>query len=143
LFIGMTGAVNALGDTLFPAESLAEGLRQDFGPVSHLLVRLRIIHPLISVVIGVYLLYVAWYVGRRLDPNPHARRFAGLLAGLALTQFLAGVVNVALLAPVWMQLVHLFLADATWITLVLLSACTLTASTLAERAPEERATGHG
>jgi hypothetical protein len=37
----------------------------------------------------------------------------------------AGVVNVLLLAPVWMQIVHLLLADVLWITLVLLSAATL------------------
>jgi hypothetical protein len=34
-------------------------------------------------------------------------------------------VNLLLLAPVWMQLVHLLLADLLWIALVLLSAATL------------------
>lgn len=128
MVIGMTGAVNALGDTLFPAESLAAGLRQDFSPLSHFLVRLRIVHPLISITHGVYLLFVAWYVAFRIRPNPSARRFAGLLAALALLQFVVGVVNVVLQAPVWIQLVHLFLADMTWIALVLLTACTLTGS---------------
>jgi heme A synthase len=37
----------------------------------------------------------------------------------------AGVVNVLLLAPVWMQIVHLLLAGLLWITLVLLCAATL------------------
>ena len=31
----MSGAVTALGDTLFPAGSLAEGLRQDLSPTPH------------------------------------------------------------------------------------------------------------
>lgn len=126
MFIGMTGAVNALGDTLFPAGSLVEGLRQDLAPVSHFLVRLRVIHPLISATIGAYLLYVAWYAARRLQPGPYARRFPGFLAGLVVIQFLAGVVNIGLMAPIWMQLLHLFLADMIWITLVLLAASTLT-----------------
>jgi heme A synthase len=40
-------------------------------------------------------------------------------------QILAGFVNLALLAPVWMQLVHLTLAYAFWIALVLWTAETL------------------
>jgi len=44
------------------------------------------------------------------------------------TQLLAGLVNLVLLAPVWMQLVHLLLADLLWIVLVLLAAATLAAA---------------
>jgi len=35
-------------------------------------------------------------------------------------QLCAGAVNIALLAPVWMQLVHLLMANLVWIALVLL-----------------------
>jgi cytochrome c oxidase assembly protein subunit 15 len=38
---------------------------------------------------------------------------------------LTGLVNVALGVPVWMQLVHLLLADILWITYVLASALAL------------------
>ena len=34
----------------------------------------------------------------------------------------AGVVKVVLLAPVWMQITHLFIADSLWVVLVLLTA---------------------
>lgn len=68
------------GNTLFPAESLAAGIRQDFSPVAPLLVRLRVIHPLLSVVTGAYLLYVAWLAARRSPGGPHTLRFARLLA---------------------------------------------------------------
>jgi heme A synthase len=125
LFIGMSGAVNALGDTLFPAGSLLEGLQQDLSPLSHFLVRLRVIHPLISVAIGGYLLFVAAYATRRLQPGPYGQRFARLLVALVLVQLAAGAINVFLKAPVWMQVLHLLLADLTWITLVLLAATTL------------------
>jgi heme A synthase len=135
LLIGMTGAVNALGDTLFPADSLAAGLQQDLDPTSHFLVRLRFIHPTISVVVGLYLLFVAWYVAFRLRPGRQAGRLAWMLAALVVLQFAAGAVNVLLKAPIWMQLLHLFLADVTWIVLVLLAASTLT-----ERAPGIRST---
>jgi protoheme IX farnesyltransferase len=60
--IGMTGAINALGDTLFPTRILVEGLRQSFSPVSHPLLRLRLIHPLVSVALGSYLQYVVSYI---------------------------------------------------------------------------------
>jgi heme a synthase len=39
-----------------------------------------------------------------------------------IVQLCAGAVNLALLAPAAMQIVHLFLADIVWISLVLLSA---------------------
>jgi hypothetical protein len=53
----------------------------------------------------------------------------------------AGLLNVALLAPIWMQLVHLFLADAVWITLVFLATSTLSSmqTSVEVRQPEEAA----
>jgi heme A synthase len=121
VIIGMTGAVTALGDTLFPAETLAAGLQQDLSPQAHFLVRLRIWHPLISAGVGFYLLAYAYFYGNT-HPNPAARTFSQALFALVITQWVAGLVNVALLAPVWMQLLHLLLADLTWIALVLLGA---------------------
>jgi heme A synthase len=138
LLIGMTGAVNALGDTLFPADSLDTGIQQDLDPSSHFLVRLRFIHPAISVMAGVYLLFVAWYVARRIRPGRQAARLAWMLAALAVLQLAAGAVNVLLKAPIWMQLLHLLLADVTWIVLVLLAASTLTASALGIKPSRKR-----
>ncbi len=54
--IGMSGAITALGDTLFPAESLAQGLEQDSEANAHFLIRLRIYHPLIAILVGAYIL---------------------------------------------------------------------------------------
>ena len=47
-----------------------------------------------------------------------------MLIFLFILQLGAGVINLVLLAPVWMQVVHLLLADLVWITLVLLAAVT-------------------
>ena len=44
---------------------------------------------------------------------------------LVILQVVAGAVNVFLLAPVWLQLVHLLLADLVWISAVILSASAL------------------
>lgn len=124
LVLGMTGAVTALGDTLFPATSLAAGIAQDFSPTAHLLLRLRVIHPSFAVAMVLVLLLTAGVVATR-RPSPRTARLGLMVALLAGTQLLAGLVNLLLLAPIWMQLVHLLLADALWIALVLLTATAL------------------
>lgn len=126
LLIAVSGAVAALGDTLFPASSLAEGIRQDLSPAAHFLVRLRGLHPLFAVAIGCYAVAAASYVNNFLRPGlPHARQLTSALTTLFLLQLGAGILNVALLAPVWLQLTHLLLADFFWIALVLNSAAAL------------------
>jgi cytochrome c oxidase assembly protein subunit 15 len=119
--LSMTGAVAALGDTLFPAPSLRAGLAQEFSSAAQFLLRLRILHPLFAVLVGFYLLYAASSAARA-RPSKAVRRGAAAVAALAVAQLAAGAVNVALLAPVWMQLLHLLLADLVWISLVLLTA---------------------
>jgi heme A synthase len=124
VLLGVTGAITALGDTLFPAGTLREGFQQDFSPTAHFLLRLRVIHPALAVSLGVYLLFVAGLVLRR-RREPDARRFARLLTALFFAQLAAGTLNLLLRAPVWMQLVHLVLADTVWVVLVLLTATAL------------------
>jgi heme a synthase len=119
--VGKTGAVAALGDTLYPAQSILGGLAQDLSPTAHFLVRLRVAHPLVAVAGALVVAYLAGRVLQATD-DPRARRAAWIVPALALAQVAAGVANVLLLAPVWMQLVHLLLADALWIAFVLLAA---------------------
>ena len=120
LLVGVSGAVAALGDTLFPATSLVDGIREDFSPTSHLFLRLRLWHPVIAVFASGYLLWLASALHQRDQAGSH-RPLALTLGALVLLQIGVGLLNVALLAPVWMQLLHLFIADATWIVLVLLA----------------------
>jgi len=122
--VGVSGAIAALGDTLFPSRTLADALAADLSPTSHLLIRLRMLHPAFAVATAVLLVAVSpLLAGWAVDPR--ATRLARAVAGLAITQVVAGVVNVVLLAPVWLQLVHLLLADLLWIALVLLCAVAL------------------
>ena len=133
LVLGASGGVTALGDTLFPADSLAEGIAQDLSPTAHILVRLRVFHPLIAIAVGGYTIVVAMLTG--LSGPAGARRFALALVGLIVGQVVVGGLNVVLLAPVWMQLVHLLMADLVWITLVLLTASVLTPDQQPARGP--------
>jgi heme A synthase len=126
LLIAVSGAVAALGDTLFPASSLAEGLRRDLSATAHFLERLRGLHPLFAVGIGCYAVAAASYVNNFLRPGlPRTRQLTGVLTTLFLLQIGVGILNVLLLAPVWLQLPHLLLADLFWIALVLNSASAL------------------
>ncbi len=122
LLVGVSGAIAALGDTLFPAGSLAAGLAQDFDSAANIFVRLRIWHPLLAGAVAAWLVvYVVVSAGRR----PDMRRWVRAVLGLAGLQLLAGGLNWVLLAPVWMQIAHLLLADLLWIALVLFAATLL------------------
>jgi heme A synthase len=119
LLVSVTGAVTALGDTLFPAASLAEGMRQDIAAASSFLLRLRVLHPALAILAAGYFVYVAMSVLRS-KPRPLTAQIAMAVIVLAAAQLGAGAINITLLAPVWMQLVHLLLADLLWLSLVLL-----------------------
>ena len=138
LALGMSGAVTALGDTLFPAGSLREGLSRDFSPTAHFLVRLRIVHPALALGIGLGLLAVAAAVARR-RPAPEVRRWARRFVLLYGAQVVLGFVNLATAAPVGLQLPHLLLADLTWIAWVLFTAAALGTELVVAPGPPDRA----
>ena len=117
LLLGISGVIAALGDTLFPAASLQAGLSQDLDTTANVLLRLRLWHPLIA---GATAAWLAFYA-----LTSAARKLAWTVAGLLAAQLAAGILNLVLLAPVWMQMVHLLLADSLWIALVLLCATNL------------------
>ncbi|AMA74901.1 protoheme IX farnesyltransferase [Thermus parvatiensis] len=124
LFLSMSGAVTALGDLLFPVRNSLEALERSLTPGEHFLVRLRVLHPLIAVSVGLYVVFAGFLVAH-LRPSAHTRSLAQALAYLYGAQLLAGLVNVWLKAPVWMQLLHLFLAYAVWLAFLLLGAAAL------------------
>jgi heme A synthase len=124
IILGMSGALTALGDTLFPVTSLEEGLRQDFSPAAHFLIRLRIFHPTIAVIVSLYIILIINWISNK-TKKEGSKIIGRVTILIVLLQLLAGLINVVLLAPVWLQLVHLLLADLIWIGLVLFSANTL------------------
>jgi heme a synthase len=132
MMIGITGSLAALGDTLFPATSLRAAFAADFSASSEWLMRLRILHPASAVVAGAFILWLLWravFVGRDDSrPNIELQRLGWWLAGLLGFQFVLGMLDVLLRAPVWMQVLHLAGADAFWCVLVVLTfSVTITA----------------
>jgi cytochrome c oxidase assembly protein subunit 15 len=118
LLVGMSGTLAALSDTLFPATSVRAALAQDFSSGSTWLQQLRFLHPVTAVIAG---LFICWLLLRSV-PRPEERKLAlGVLSLLAL-QCVLGIADVALLAPLWLQITHLLVADVLWIALVVLAA---------------------
>ncbi len=117
VLVAIAGAITALGDTLFPAHTLAEGVREDFSSTASFLIRLRIIHPFLALAAGVVIALIA-------VPEYKARRSAlsAWLLALFAAQIVAGAASILLQAPLPLQLLHLLIADALWITLVLFTA---------------------
>jgi cytochrome c oxidase assembly protein subunit 15 len=130
LLVGVSGAIAALGDTLFPVTSLRAGWEADFSSASHLFIRLRIWHPLIATLGGIYTGVIALWIARR---APDSRPMALAVVTMVALQLTAGAVNLTLLAPIWMQMVHLLFADLLWIALVLFAATALEPCRVAER----------
>jgi heme A synthase len=132
IFVGVSGAITALGDTIFPAESLMEGIRQDLASTSNFLIRLRVWHPILAITFGCYLALCSGLL-IAIHEEPLSQRLGWLLISLVSLQLVAGLVNLLLLAPVWMQLVHLFLADLVWIALVILFATVHAEKTVSDK----------
>ena len=117
LVVGVSGSLAALGDTLFPASSLRAAFAQDFAAESPWLLRLRGVHPVSAVVAA---LFVVWLVKQA--RNAGAGRPGAIVLALLAFQFALGLADVVLLAPVWMQILHLLGADLYWVALLALAA---------------------
>jgi cytochrome c oxidase assembly protein subunit 15 len=126
LLTNASGAIAALGDTLFPARSLFEAWRQELSVTSNVLIRLRLLHPIIALGTAAGVSITALSLDRTTRGlTPYARALVGLVG----VQLAAGAINVLLLAPIWLQLVHLLLANAVWIAFILVAANTLSTPT--------------
>lgn len=121
LLVGVTGSLAALGDTLFPATSLAGAFHQDFSSHASLLLRLRWIHPVSALIAA---MFVTWLIVQSFRSGADTRiRALGIAVLCTLVlQIILGVADVLLLAPTWIQIVHLMGADLFWISLVLMTA---------------------
>jgi heme A synthase len=120
IILSVSGAISALGATLFPVSSMTEGLREDFSPTAHILVRLRIYHPIMAGLVSAWLIFAATAV-RILRPTRRTVRFSRWLIALVTVQLACGLVNLLLHAPTSLQIAHLLLSDLVWIVLILLS----------------------
>lgn len=118
--LGATGALNAVGDAVFPSGALGEGFADRFGPTAPALSRLRVIHPVVAVVGGIYVAWIAMKLSSRADAR--TQKLSTAFAIVVLSQMLVGVANIFLLTPLAMQVIHLMVADALWIIFIVFGA---------------------
>jgi len=121
MIVGVTGSLAALGDTLFPATSLGLALAQDFSATSGWLVRWRWTHPTVAFCASIFLIWLLVRAAQRSTAWDN-RRLSALVLLLLATVYTLGVLDVVLLAPLWLQVAHLLAADTLWTALVVLTA---------------------
>lgn len=119
--VGITGSLAALGDTLFPVSTLGQALAQDFSATSGWLVRWRWMHPTVAFFASIFLI---WLLVRAAQTKEHwdNRRLSALVLLLLAVVYTLGILDVVLLAPLWIQVAHLLAADTLWASLVVLTA---------------------
>lgn len=120
--VSMTGSIAALAHMLFPAGTLAEGVAQDFSSTSHTLLRLRLLHPITAILTSVFLIFLVGWIAKESGDEPQVKRWSNILSLLVLAQIAFGSATLLMLGPIIMQLGHLLLADAIWISYVLTAA---------------------
>lgn len=124
LAVSVTGAITALGDTLYPVQaksSIAVRLATDQSSTATLIERLRAVHPLVAFASAALFIVVAWQA-REIRPRPEVVTGARMVIGLVFLQVAAGVTNIVLSAPGWMQVIHLGIATGLWLCLVVFYA---------------------
>ncbi len=109
MVVMFSGGIAAMGNTMFPPASLEVGLSEDFSTASHPLIRLRILHPLLAIAVGIYLWAIHAVTGW-LRPVPEAGPWRRLLLWAYAGQLVVGTVNLSLLGPIMLQLTHLAVA---------------------------------
>jgi cytochrome c oxidase assembly protein subunit 15 len=113
ILMGATGSLAALADTLFPSASVQAGLTEDFAANAPLLVRMRWVHPAATLIGFVCVILLAARVRTKLSR---------VVFWLLIIQVVLGIADILLLAPIWMQILHLLGADLYWVALVALAA---------------------
>ncbi len=119
VLVGLTGGIAALGNTLFPVATLAEGLAQDLDPNSNFLLRLRMLHPIFGFSMVLYFYWFTIKISGQ-EEIAHQHKTAQGLKIMCFAQLLIGFVNLGLKAPVTLQLIHLFMSQ---IIVVIFTLC--------------------
>jgi heme a synthase len=119
--VGMSGAITALGDTLFKPNYVGEGLINDINNANHFLKTLRMYHPIFAIIVALYTVFISWNMTNK-NSSSLLKKLTLLITIIFSIQIITGFINIVLLAPVWMQILHLLIADMAWVFCVLFSS---------------------
>jgi heme A synthase len=122
LLVGSSGSLAALSNMLFPSQSISEGIAKDFSPASNLILRLRLSHPVLSILTSVYIIFIAGWLKATVPEDANTAWWSKVVSIITMVQVAFGGATLLTLGPIVMQLGHLLLADLLWISFVLLVA---------------------
>jgi heme A synthase len=125
LIVGISGSIAALSNMIFPSGSLSESMAKDFSETSHVLLRLRLLHPTSAILASVFIIFVTGWLAKERFGDKSVSRWSNILAILILGQIAFGAATLLMLGPIVMQLGHLIIADAIWISFVMFAAAFL------------------
>ena len=111
-----------MGHTLDPVQDVMKAASL---PTTFWMVRLQPIHPYLSVAIGLYLLLITSVIGY-LRPSKLVHLAGATLMAFYCGELLLGLINIKLLAPIWLQMLHLVTADAMVASLTIFAAAAFT-----------------
>lgn len=131
LFVGLSGSLAALSNMLFPSQTIAEGVAKDLSSASNIILRLRVSHPILSILTSVYLIFLAGWLKAKSGGERRVAWWSNAVSILVIGQVIFGAATLLTLGPIVMQLGHLLLADAVWIAFVLLVASYLNKNAMA------------
>jgi heme A synthase len=127
IIVGVTGSIAALSTMVFPDGTVAEGITRDLSSTSNILLRLRLLHPITGTVTSIFLVFLVGWLTKESGRVRGTTRWSTVISILVLVQIGFGSATLLTHAPIAMQLGHLFLADAIWISYVIFSANFLSA----------------
>ncbi len=112
--ICVTGAVTALGDTLYQPKFVGENIIRDLENHENFIKTIRIFHPLLAIGLALLSLHFVWKIYEENKDELNKDNFS-LFTILVFLQIIVGFLNIFLLVPVWSQLIHLFIACVLWV----------------------------
>lgn len=110
--LGISGSVSALGHALKPVPDV---LKAAADPASHWMVKLQPLHPLIAISVGLFLLLASGLL-IHLRPSMEVKKAVQVMMSIYGLQMALGLLNIFLKAPIWMQIIHLVLADVLFVS---------------------------
>lgn len=126
--VGISGSIAALTHMVFPSGTLTEGLANDLSSTSHILLRLRLLHPITAILTSVFLIFLTGWVVKESGGEKSASKWSNILSLLLLAQLAFGSATLFMRAPIVMQIGHLLFADGIWISYVLFAAAFLSSN---------------
>ncbi len=123
ILVNVSGAVTSLGDAIFPVQTTSEAISRSLTPGEHILVRLRIWHPAIAIVVGLYLVLAAGFISRKAGATVKTAALSVFV--IYLLQLAVGFINVATSAALLIQVLHLLLSNVLWLAWLYLTALSM------------------